>query len=551
MMKRAWNHKPRAGTLLSALLIVIAHPPLELHAAIWIGVIPWLLTIHRCESWREALVQGFWLNFLLGLGGAFWVAYAVPQYLGVSGALGFVAMILHAAIHQLQIVAFAPFFHWISTRKPGALGPAGLLLAAFLYTGLDWIIPNLFRDTFGFVLNSYPFLSQLAEFGGASVLTFLVLTANLCLFSVATLRADTNGRPASIRYLQPIALLTTVMVGCSLWGAHRYRLVSASIAAPVERIRVGVVQGNVSDEIKKRWARGDPDAAREALAVYIRASAALLERLDKPDLIVWPETAYPGIFRRPENEQQAALNVALDRYIATTKTPFVFGGYDREDRSDRRVLRNAIFFVEPKPGQSIRELSPMQVYHKHILFPVGEYLPLFSENFLRRWLPNSGAFSTGEGARVYDVAASRSGHIRIGPSICYEDLFPEHSIALARDGAQLIVNVSNDSWFGNYGLPQFHLIAAKLRSIETRLPQIRATNTGYSALILPNGDAIQTSEYGSAESMIWEVPLIERYDTAMVRGGDWFGAASLMVSLGGLLVQRMRAAEGRGRRISR
>lgn len=548
MTKWLWTHRPRPGTLLSAPLIVVAHPPLELHAAIWVGLVPWLLAVERCRSRTAAAVQGAWLCFLLGLGGAFWVARAVPLYLNVAPAFGLVAMLLHAAIHQLQLVAFAPIFHWISNREPRPLGLIHLLLAAFLYTGLDWIVPNLFQDTFGFVLHNYSSISQMAELGGAPLLTFVVLIVNLCLFAVVRGRVG-SGRPAAaLDSLSRIALIAVVIGGCWAFGAHRHQQVSASIAASPKRIQVGVVQGNVSDGLKSRWARGDSDAAREALGIYIDASQQLLEGGKRPEIIIWPETAYPGIFRRPENEEQASINVALDLYIARSGTPFVFGAYDREDRIDRRVLRNAVFFVEPRPGQSIRELSPMQVYHKHILFPVGEYLPLVGERLLHEWLPNAGAFSTGEGPRAYDLETAGGKRIRIGPSICYEDLFPSHAIALARLGAELIVNVSNDSWFGDYGLPQFHLIAAKLRSIETRLPQVRATNTGYSALILPNGDVPERSEYGARQSLSWSVPVLGRQDTPMIRWGDWFGGASLALSLGGLVLVAGRIPSRRGAR---
>jgi apolipoprotein N-acyltransferase len=187
----------------------------------------------------------------------------------------------------------------------------------------------------------------------------------------------------------------------------------------------------------------------------------------------------------------------------------------------------------------------MRVYHKHILFPVGEYLPFANESFVRAWLPNAGAFSRGEGPRSYDIETSRGNRVRIGPSICYEDLFPQHPIGLARLGTELIVNISNDSWFGNYGLPQFHLIAAKLRSIETRLSQVRVTNTGYSALILPNGDAVERSEYGIRGSMSWSVPVIERYETPMIRWGNWFGGASLLLAICGLGLTRIRASRAR------
>jgi apolipoprotein N-acyltransferase len=534
---------PRTATLFSAFLIVCAHPPLEWHVFIWVGVVPWLLTVQRCRSWKEAAVQGFWLNVLLGFGGAFSVAFAVPRYLGVSPAFGVVAMVLHACAHQLQFVAFAPLFHWMSNRERKPLGLMHLLLAAFLYTGLDWIVPNLFQDTFGFVLHNYPRVSQMAEFGGTPLLTFVVLVVNLCLFSLVQMRPGSAKPFAATEVLSRFALLGLVFAVCLGFGTLRYEQLNTAIGAASKRVRVGVVQGNVSDELKTRWAAGDPEAAKEALTIYIRASHELLESNNRPEVIVWPETAYPGIFRRPENEEQGQINVAMDKYVGTNGTPFVFGAYDREDRTDRRVLRNAIFFVEPKPGQSVRELSPMQVYHKHILFPVGEYLPFVDEKFMQRWLPGAATFSAGEGPAVYEVTTARGSRLRLGPSICYEDLFPSHPIALARLGAEVIVNVSNDSWFGNYGLPQFHLIAAKLRSIETRLVQVRATNTGYSALILPTGDLGQPTDYGKRRSMNVSVPVIERIETPMIRWGDWFGGASLILGLLGLLLVRRHAAE--------
>jgi apolipoprotein N-acyltransferase len=413
-----------------------------------------------------------------------------------------------------------------------------LLLAAFLYTGLDWIVPNVFQDTLGFVLHNYPRISQMAEVGGAPLLTFLVLVVNLCLFPLVQMRPGSARPFAAGDVLSRIALLGLVLAVCLGLGTLRYEQVNAAIGAASKHVRVGVVQGNVSDRLKTRWAAGDPDAAKEALTIYVRSSHELLESNNRPELIVWPETAYPGIFRRPENEEQAQINVALDRYVGTSGTPFVFGAYDREERTDRRVLRNAMFFVEPKPGQPIRELSPMQVYHKHILFPVGEYLPFVGDSFVHRWLPGAGVFSAGEGPGVYEISTARGARVRLGPSICYEDLFAWHPIALARLGAEVIVNVSNDSWFGNYGLPQFHLIAAKLRSIETRLAQVRATNTGYSALILPTGDALQRTDYGKRQTMNLSVPVIPRIETPMIRWGDWFGVASLILSIGGLLLVR-------------
>ena len=146
MSMRLFRHGPAPGTLVSGFLISIAFPPLEFHLLIWVALIPWLLTLRRCKSLVDAVGQGFWLNFLTGLGLSHWIVYAVPQYLGVSLVFGFIALCVYGLCSQLQFVVFAPIFHWLVRRGHGPLAIRRLVLAALLYTGLDWMIPNLFQD---------------------------------------------------------------------------------------------------------------------------------------------------------------------------------------------------------------------------------------------------------------------------------------------------------------------------------------------------------------------------------------------------------------------
>ncbi|MBW2232029.1 MAG: apolipoprotein N-acyltransferase [Deltaproteobacteria bacterium] len=537
MSMRMFRHGPAPGTLVSGILISIAFPPLEFHLLIWVALIPWLLGLRRCKSLAEAVGQGFWLNFLTGLGLSHWIVYAVPQYLGVSLAFGIIALGVYGLCSQLQFVVFAPIFHRLVRRGHGPLAIRRLVLAALLYTGLDWLIPNIFQDTLGWALLAYPSISQAAELGGAALLTFIVLTVNLLLFSLFEAAGASSERIQARRgYASSRAALLIILLLAS-WaaGSLRYRQVTGWSLAPIRSVEIGVVQGNVSNTIKRQWAAGDPKAARKNLDLYLDSTRELLAEDGRLDLILWPETAYPGIFRKPESEAQASINVVLDRFITRARTPFIFGAYDREDRNDRRVLRNAIFFVEPKAHPSRVEPSPMRVYHKYILFPIGEYLPRVGERLIRNWLPGAASLSRGKGPEVFDIEILNADPIRLGPSICYEDLFSAHVIALARKGAELLVTISNDSWFGNHGEPRLHLIAAKLRSIATRLPQVRATNTGYSALILPSGEVLHETDYGTTRALNWTVPIIAPHRTLMTRWGDWFGPASLILSLGGLL----------------
>jgi apolipoprotein N-acyltransferase len=542
-MANSRRYRPRVGTLASTACIALALPPVEWSALIWIGLVPWLFALERCKTTWEAIAQGFWLNFLLGFAGAFWVAYAVPRYLGVSLLGGVLALFLHAWVHQFQLVVFAGA-HWSRARAAAARSFLGLVSVALLYTGIDWVTPKLFQDTLGIMLHGNPALRQLAAIGGAPLLTFVVLLVNLGLFAIA--REYLAGPRAAAELARPMLVralwIALPLAGFYALGAYEYARIGRSIESPARVVRVGLVQGSVADELKNRWARGDAGAARESLEIYLRATRGLFERGAQPEFVVWPETSYPGVFRKPENDAQLLLNVAFDRSIAARGTPLVFGAYDREDRLDRRVLRNALYFVAPAREQARHELSPMQVYHKSILLPIAEYFPLLDEDTVRRWLPQAAHFSRGEGARVYALSLGEGEAIQLGPSICYEDLFSSHTAELASLGAELLVNISNDSWFGDYGAARLHLIVAALRSVETRLPQVRATNSGYSGLILPNGDVLQATRFGREEAKTIPVPIIEQAPTLRTRWGDWFGPASLVLGL--VSLRRKERASG-------
>ena len=542
-MQTQTRYAPKAGTLASTALITLALPQLEWSALIWIGLVPWFFSLRRCTTLWQAIAQGLWLNVLLGFTATFWVAYVAPRYLDIAMPMGVLVLMAHAMVHQAQLVLFGGLYWWIAGAAPQRNFIA-LTSLALLYTGIDWAIPKLFQDTLGMVLYSSPWLRQLASFGGAPLLTFVVLFANLGVYAVATdiLAARRDGADLLPRVIPSTRRLVLPMAGLLALGAFEDARTTRALESPKQVLRVGVVQGNVDDSLKRRWARGDEDAARQSLQVYVKGTQRLRESQEPPGLIVWPETTFPGVFRKPESDAQLQLNVAFDRFIADLGIPLAFGAYDREDRTDMRVLRNAIYFVTPAPNQAKEQLSPMQVYHKSILFPFGEYFPFLDESVVRRWLPHSAHLSRGDGAKVVRMDPADGEPTRVGPSICYEDLDSDHAVELARSGAEVLINISNDSWFGDFGAPRMHLMMATLRSIETRLPQVRATNSGYSALILPTGEVRDPTQFGTEETRMFEVPIVELGPTLRMRLGDWFGPLSVVIAALGLIWHRRRVS---------
>ncbi len=545
-MRRLARYAPKSGTVFSTVVIVLAVPPFEWSWLVWIGLVPWFVSIRRCRSFSEAVVQGMWLNVLLGLGGAFWVVEATQRYLSASPWVGLLALFVHSLLHQLQLVVFGALY-WRTVRGAPPARLNALFGLAFLYTGLDWLVPKLLGDTLGMILYSYPWLRQLAAFGGAPVLTFVVLLVNLGAYAglsnvwTASRFGAGHLRPlihSLLRLLLPLSALLAL-------GAVEDARINDALTRPTRTLHVAIVQGSVADELRQRWARGDGSAARESLDVYVRRTKEALESSDPLDLILWPETTYPGVFRKPESDWQLQLNVAFDRFIAAAGVPIAFGAYDREDRTDRRVLRNALYLVSPQPGQTREKLSPMQVYHKSILFPVGEYFPFLDEATVRNWFPHSAHLAPGSGPKLLELVVPFSDPLRLGPSICYEDVFASHATSLARLGAELLINISNDSWFGDHGAAQWHLMMATLRSVETRLPQVRATNSGYSAFILPNGEVHEVSEFGTETFRTFELPVTAPAATLRVRFGDWFGPLALALGAVWLIARRRQGADER------
>jgi apolipoprotein N-acyltransferase len=205
----------------------------------------------------------------------------------------------------------------------------------------------------------------------------------------------------------------------------------------------------------------------------------------------------------------------MEGYVASRKTPIAFGGYDK-DMQGRGY--NAVFYLNPD-GTDGR-------YAKTILIPFGEFIPggdLFP--VIKRLFPMVGFFGQGPGSVVREISG-----VKTQPVICYEVLFPSFVRDAVKIGAEVIFNFTNDSWFGPVGAPYYHLNLAAFRSIENRVSQFRVTNTGFSALILPDGEIVQRTKLYTPEILNSTIPVIEPMPTLMLRLGDWFGWTAFLTA---------------------
>jgi apolipoprotein N-acyltransferase len=293
-------------------------------------------------------------------------------------------------------------------------------------------------------------------------------------------------------------------------------------------VRVAVVQADIHHYDRMAALAGTWAATRRILDTHLAMSREATAA-GEVDWLIWPETVYPLTFGAPRTRDAADLDSEILRLVATRRTPLLFGAYD----TDAGHEYNAAFFLmnEKAPATgAIPAAGSLEydVYRKSRLFPFTERLPGFLElGVVRAWLPWAGAWRPGGGARRVDLELADGRVLPVAPLICYDALDASLAAGAARDGARVIATLSNDSWFSVGAGPRLHLVQAAFRSIETRLPQVRSTNTGISALIDATGEI--TGEAGIHAATILTGTLEPR--AADLRGagggGRWLALALL------------------------
>ena len=267
-------------------------------------------------------------------------------------------------------------------------------------------------------------------------------------------------------------------------------------AKGAETVNVAVVQGNIDQHMK--WDRTFQQATvRKYLALSRQAA-------EDADLIVWPETAAP-FYLFHQRQLTASIQAVVDR----TGVTHLIGSPAFGLTENGVTYHNSAYLLEPGGGREQR-------YDKAHLVPFGEYVPF------KRWLPflgkmaaAAGDFTPGPAGKTLDWRGTP-----IGVQICYEIIFPQLSRTVVRRHAALLVNLTNDAWYGRSGAPYQHFAMTVLRAVENRRTLVRAANTGISGFVDPAGRILAQTPLFEAGFLKHEVPLL-RGQTLYVRWGDW------------------------------
>jgi apolipoprotein N-acyltransferase len=383
-------------------------------------------------------------------------------------------------------------------------------------------------DTLGYPLHASRNMRQAADLFGAHGLTFALVLGNEC--ALASLRAVVRGRRTAARArdaLAPASCLAALVASLVAYGS--LRLARLSEHRHENPLTAAIVQGNLAHYDRMREALGTFDAVGQILGTYFDLSAEALRRR-RPDMLIWPETVYPTTFGAPKTPEGADFDESITRFVAGGGVPLLFGAYAAEGAREF----NAAVLLQPAPAGAMR----IDSYRKSRLFPFTESLPsLLDSEHVRRLVPWAGTWTPGGGPRVLavDVAGRPT---RFAPLICYDALDPDFVVGAVRQDAELLVALSNDSWFAYPGVQHLIMILSAFRSIETRRPQLRSTPTGVSAVIDETGDVIERVGEDRRGIMLATVTPVRGARTLMLAWGNWLPPTALVAALALLAVRR-------------
>ncbi|KPK03905.1 MAG: hypothetical protein AMS20_09600 [Gemmatimonas sp. SG8_28] len=481
--------------LAGALLWTLAYPPFHLLVPSFLCLVPavWLLLVGQRDDrpLRRHLVQGWWFG-VVGNGLLLYWAIGTLWRLTTFAILGWVAMVVLMALFTTVVFGVSG---WLAQRS----GQSLVVVFPVLWTAAEWMMAHAGDLRFpwlglGTSLTGFPTIVQIADVIGARGVTLILAAANVALAMAWCRRRD---RMAAARYVGAVVL--GVLLAWSYGTVREHSLVLEPVA------EVAVLQPNAT------WDDKRDVAMQDRIVVRTRNLAARAMSEAEPDLVVWPETAVPGYLRRHRQWRESIAGLAR-----STRTPQLVGSRDGDGAS--RASFNAAFLFD-----SLGRHDADPVYRKRRLVPITERVPFVPREVLGAF--DHRGFSAGDDAPLYEI-----GGARFGVLICYEAIFEDLARAYRRQGAEFIVNITNDAWFGRTSAPHQHMAHLVMRAIENRMSVARAANSGVSGFVDPLGRSHSWTELFETAVVHGEVSAVSDV-SFYARTGDWVGTSAVGFSV--------------------
>ena len=482
---------------LSGALLALCFPHTGIALLAWVALVPFLYSITQARP-RQAMVAGAFFGLFFHLGNLYWISDTMFRFGDGIGRPTSIAILL-ALVGYLSLYSTA--FGGLAAAACVRGGPSGIFVAPMLWVGLEF-----FRQ---YPFGGFPWcllgVSQVAFLPVVQISSLTgVYGVSLLIVLVNALVAYWLCRPGLKRALAAAAPVAA-LVGATLWFGYR----ELARPLPPADFPVAAVQGNVLQEHK--W---KPEYRKEIFATHMRLSGEGTE--EGVRLIVWPESSTPFYFDGGGAEAQYMRDFVKDKDV-----PLLFGSDDYEFLSGTKDYRsfNGIKLLDPDGTVRLR-------YRKIYLVPFGEFVPLRSLLFFAKPIVQSASNFT---AGTDVVVASVDGE-NIGAFVCYEAIYPSLTRRFVKAGAAVLINVTNDAWFGRSAAPYQHLNQAVLRAIETRRYLIRAANTGISAFVDPFGRILARGDLFTPALLVREISFRSE-ETFFVRYGYLLSRSMAVVTL--------------------
>jgi len=463
-----------AMAVLSSLLLILAFPNFNLWVLAWIGVVPLMLAVARSPQMQ---VRAFLLGWITGTiffyGTCYWLTYSMIRYGHIPAVISYLLL----APVALVVGLFPATFGLLLARLLARFGLRALLAAPLLWVALEWTrlgVTGQLWNAIGYSQAYVPHLIQAASWGGVYAVGFLILTVNAAL-AFLLLRRTKSAVGILLATIFCIALMT---VWQDFFGFD------PAVNSDATRNYVVAVQPNVPMEPQASVAETEALIAR-----HLSLSESALNELkdsSAPRVVIWPESPMNFMYARDSQFREM-----LAEFTTKNRTSVIFNALEPAPAGGS--YNSAVLVNEE--GRLVVQ------YDKIRLLPFGEYIPL------PRWLPGAnlvpvmvGDFTPGAQYPLLPV-----GQTRAGIFICFESAFPSIARRFAKDGADVLINISNDGYLGPTPVMRQHLANTIFRAVENNRPVVRVTNTGITAYITARGEVLDATGGFETATRTWNV----------------------------------------------
>ena len=483
-------------TAISTGLLILSFPNFDSYLLAWISLVPLLIAIARRPSPIRALMMGWAMGTVFFYVSCYWLTYSMIHYGDLPAVVAYLLLIAPTLVVGIFPGLFAALVA-LAVRK---WGPLALVLAPIYWPALEWtrlVVTGQLWNALGYSQAYNPLLIQAAQWGGVYAVSFIIVVINSAIAIVLVKRDPVTVIAALVMIFYVIfAIPLSGFTSDAEYRPSRFD----SLETPA--VAVVVLQPNVPMTLVKSPA--DTQALLERHFTLSTSGLDLLSTRYGSRLVVWPES--------PMNFAYSSDKTLQDRLAGFTRDKRTSLLFNSQEPSRDGYYNSALLINE--------EGSLISQYDKIRLMPFGEYVPL------PRWLPGSslitgivGEFTPGSNYTLMPIGADGT---RAGVFICIESAYPSIARTMTRNGADFLINISNDGYLGPTAVMRQHLANAIFRAVENQRPVFRVTNTGLTAQIAPYGSFLNKTPAFTAGAEVWTAPSESVEITIYTKYGDFF-----------------------------